>query len=291
LAPHAAHRTPPPCTNATRRPRRHRHRVGARPDAEGHRLMRLPRVRRIGHEEEASVVEHLDELRNRLFVALACLGVVFLIAFWRHQDIYELFFDAAPATVNGKPLLWTVFQVGEQFKIALSVSFWTAILVTSPVLFYQLYAYTIPAFRPEHQKVAWPLLLLVPSLFLCGVAFGYFIVIPAASNFLFNFDANMFNVLPQVQPWFEFCITMMLIMGLVFEMPALVLLLARLGIVTSLMLRHFRRYAIVVNAVIAAALPGADPVSMILELAPLLILYELSIWVAKLAEPRHIPSP
>jgi sec-independent protein translocase protein TatC len=244
------------------------------------------RVRRLEHDEEVSVVEHLDELRNRLIVSTLCILVAFGVAFWRHQDIYRLLINAGPKKINGHAYHFTVFQVGEQFKIALSVSFWAAVLVAFPVLFYQLYAYVVPAFDPQRRRTSWPLLVMVPALFVAGALFSYFVVIPAASGFLFGFDSNVFTVLPQAQPWFQFCITMMLMMGVVFEMPALVLLLTRLGIITSRTLRRYRRHAIVVNAVVAAALPGVDPVSMALELLPLLALYEGSILLARIAEPR-----
>jgi sec-independent protein translocase protein TatC len=248
--------------------------------------MRL-RVRRIAHDEEVSVVDHLDELRQRLLVSLACLGVAFAVAFWRHQDIERIFLDALPPGINHKTL---ILGVGEQFKIALSVSFWAAVTVALPVLFYQLYAYVVPAFSPEHQRSSWPVLFLVPVLFVCGVVFAYLVVIPAAGSFLLGFDSDLYTVMPQAKEWYSFCTEMMIALGVIFEVPALALLLARAGVISSRLLRRYRRHSLVVNAVIAAALPGVDPVSMLFEMAPLVVLYEFSILLARLVEPRE-PVP
>ena len=242
------------------------------------------RVRRVEHDEEVTVVEHLDELRNRLLVSLLCLGVAFSVAFWRHEDIVRLLIRQVPKTTDGRPIDLVVLAVGEQFKIAVTISFWAAVIVALPVLFYQLYAYVIPAFNPDRSARTWPLLILVPSLFICGAVFSYIVVIPAAAKFLLQFDSNLYLVQPRALDWYEFCVTMMLAMGLIFELPAAVLLLTRVGIVTSKMMRTYRKHAIVALAVLAAALPGVDPVSMIMEFIPLLILYEFSIVLSKMAE-------
>jgi sec-independent protein translocase protein TatC len=252
--------------------------------------MRVPgmkfRVKRVEHDEEVTVVEHLDELRNRLLISLLCLGVAFSLAFWRHADIIRLLIRQVPKSHNGDQIKLVILGVGEQFKIAVTVSFWAAVIVALPVLFYQLYAYVIPAFNPDRSARTWPLLVLVPSLFIIGAIFSYLVVIPAAGSFLLGFDSELYNVQPRALDWYEFCVTMMLAMGIIFELPAAVLLLTKVGLVTSRMMRHYRRHAIVALAVLAAALPGVDPVSMIMELLPLLVLYEFSIVLARLAERR-----
>jgi sec-independent protein translocase protein TatC len=127
----------------------------------------------------------------------------------------------------------------------------------------------------------------VPLLFTCGAVFSYIVVIPAAAKFLLQFDSNLYVVQPRALDWYEFCVTMMLALGLIFELPAAVLLLTRVGIVTSKMMRKYRKHAIVALAVLAAALPGVDPVSMIMEFIPLLVLYEFSIVLSKLSERKH----
>ena len=170
------------------------------------------RLRRLSHDEEVSVVDHLDELRNRLIVSLGCLGVGFAVAFWRHQDLIRLLLRPVPKKV--KPNL-LVTGVGEQFTIDMKLAFWAAVIVASPVLFYQIYAYIVPALNPDVQGNLWPLLVLVPSLFVGGVVFAYLLVIPAASSFLLGFDSNIYTVLPRAQEWFQFCITLMLVLSLI----------------------------------------------------------------------------
>jgi len=250
--------------------------------------MRVPgmkfRVKRVEHDEEVTVVEHLDELRNRLLISLLCLGVAFSLAFWRHTDIIRLLIRQVPKNHNGEQIRLVVLAVGEQFKIAVTVSFWAAVIVALPVLFYQLYAYVIPAFNPDRSARTWPLLVLVPSLFVIGAIFSYLVVIPAAASFLLGFDSELYNVQPRALDWYEFCVTMMLAMGLIFELPAAVLLLTKVGIVSSRLMRHYRRHAIVALAVVAAALPGVDPISMIMEFLPLVVLYEFSIVLARMVE-------
>ena len=175
------------------------------------------RVKRVEHDEEVTVVEHLDELRNRLLISLLCLGVAFSLAFWRHTDIIRLLIRQVPKNHNGEQIRLVVLAVGEQFKIAVTVSFWAAVIVALPVLFYQLYAYVIPAFNPDRSARTWPLLVLVPSLFVIGAIFSYLVVIPAAASFLLGFDSELYNVQPRALDWYEFCVTMMLALGLIFE--------------------------------------------------------------------------
>ena len=130
-----------------------------------------------------------------------------------------------------------------------------------------------------------PLLLAVPFLFAAGVAFGYFVVMPAALRFLVNFNSSEFNILVQANPYYQFAATVMLAMGLVFQVPVVILGATRAGLVTPEQLRSGRRYAIVACAAVAAFLPG-DAVTLLLETVPLYILYEASILVASFVARR-----
>jgi len=136
-----------------------------------------------------------------------------------------------------------------------------------------------------------PLLTAVPFLFAAGVLFGYFVVLPAAVRFFVNFNSSQFNVLVQASQFYKFAATVLLAMGMVFQVPVAILAATRVGIVTPRQLRKNRRYAIVVCAVVAMLLPGTDPVSMLLEMVPLVLLYELSILLASFgghpAEPEE----
>ena len=168
----------------------------------------------------------------------------------------------------------------EPFITTLTVAAYAAILIAMPIILYELYAFVLPAFSPGERRVALPLLLMVPFLFIAGVAFGYFVVIPAALKFLLHFNQHQFNLQVRARDYYGFFSLTLLAVGLVFQLPVFILGLVRVGITTPAQLRKNRRYAILVCAVIAAALPGVDPVSMLLEMVPLVVLYELSILVA-----------
>jgi sec-independent protein translocase protein TatC len=136
------------------------------------------------------------------------------------------------------------------------------------------------------------MMLLTPLLFIAGCAFGYFLVLPAAVHFLLNFNDDQFNVLLRASDYYSFFGMTVLAMGLLFEMPLAILIAARMGIVNSQQLRSNRRYAIVIIAVVAMLLPGVDPVSMLIEMVPLLLLFELSIWLTVwFAKPSPAEKP
>jgi sec-independent protein translocase protein TatC len=171
---------------------------------------------------------------------------------------------------------------GEPFSATLTVALYFTLLIGLPLILYQLYAFVLPAFKPSERGIIVPLMAMVPVLFYTGVAFGYFLVLPAAVHFLQNFNSNQFNVLIQAKDYYKFSALTLIAMGVVFQLPVAVLAAVRVGIVTPKQLSHYRRYAIVVNTIIAAALPGTDPVSMLVELVPLLLLYEFSVGLARL---------
>lgn len=171
--------------------------------------------------------------------------------------------------------------VGEPFITTATVALYFALLLSGPIILWQLYGFLLPAFSPEERRIALPLMSMIPILFAIGVVFGFFVVLPAATNFLQNFNSDAFNVLVQAKDYYKFAALVLLAMGLVFQLPVGILALTRLGVVTVTMLRKNRRYAVLVLTVVAAALPGVDPVSMIIELVPLLILYEISILLAR----------
>jgi sec-independent protein translocase protein TatC len=171
--------------------------------------------------------------------------------------------------------------IGEPFTTTITVTLYFALIVSLPVILFELYGFVLPALQPHERRVAMPLLVAVPFLFAAGVAFGYFVVLPAAIRFFVNFNSSEFNVLVQAGPYYSFAATILLAMGLVFQVPVVIVGATRLGIVTPRQLRKGRRYALVACAAVAAFLPG-DVVTLILETVPLYLLYEVSILVAAL---------
>jgi sec-independent protein translocase protein TatC len=242
-------------------------------------IRRLARVRRLDHGEEATLVEHLTELRDRLIACFVLFAVVFLVAFWRYHDLFHILNAQLPHKLRQSKPITT--EIGEAFTLTILISAYTAILVTFPFTLYQLYSYLIPAFSQTTAKRIKPMLLFIPLLFLAGAAFGYFVVVPSAVKFLYYWADTDVNPLPRARSIYPFEMTMMFVMGIIFEMPAAVWVLTRVHVLSARMMVKNRRIAIVILAIVAAALPGTDPVSMILELVPLLVLFEVSIWVAK----------
>jgi len=176
--------------------------------------------------------------------------------------------------------------IGEPFTTTLGVTLLFALVFSLPIILFQLYGFVLPAFSPSERRIALPLLAAIPCLFAIGVLFGYFVVLPAAVRFFQNFNSGQFNVLVQAGPYYKFAATILLAMGLVFQVPVAILAATRAGIVTPKQLRHNRRYAIVACAAIAAFLPG-DAITLLLETVPLYVLYEASILLASLVERRE----
>lgn len=235
------------------------------------------RVRAVSHEDRLTLVEHLDELRSRIVVCLIVFGVALALCFWQNHLLLEI--ASGPLPSDHEKLL--TFGVTEPFTTTVTVSTYGAIILSLPILLYQLYAYVLPAFSDRERRVVLPVLLAAPLLFLTGIAFAYFVVMPAAVNFLLNFNDAQFNVQVRARDYYSFFSMTMLAGGIVFQMPLAILAVTRLGIVSVAQLRANRRYAYLAIAVLAAALPGVDPVSMLIEMVPLLALYELSILLAR----------
>jgi len=235
------------------------------------------RVGPVSHEDRLSLVEHLDELRHRLIVCAAAFAVALALCFWQSDLLLEI--ASGPLPAAHKKLI--TFGVTEPFTTTLTVAAYGAIILSLPVLLYQLYAFVLPAFSNAERRVALPIMLIAPLLFGAGIAFAYFVVMPAAVKFLLGFNDSQFNVQVRARDYYSFFSTTLLACGIVFQLPLAILSVTRLGIVSVAQLRANRRYAYLLIAIVAAALPGVDPVSMLIEMVPLLALYELSILLAK----------
>lgn len=308
-------------------------------------------IRTIGHEEQLSLVGHLDELRTRLFVSLAALAIAFGFCFWQNHALLRLInnplarqtqqqvreghgplganyevqrsardiavqlhavldvlrspaqhqsaaaqaaLDRARAGLNrdiaalsapprgDRPV---TLGIGEPLTTTLTVSLIFALILSLPVLLLQAYGFLAPALDPYQRRQIRPLALAIPGLFVAGVAFGYFVVLPAAVHFFQNFNSAQFNVLVQASQYYKFAATTILAMGLLFQVPVAILAITRAGVITPRQLRRNRRYAIGACALVAALLPG-DAITMLLETVPLYLLFEAGVLLATLAERR-----
>ncbi len=237
----------------------------------------MRRVRPISPEDELELVDHLDELRARIVVSAVVFGVALALCFWQNHLLLEL--ANGPLPSDHDKLI--TFGVTEPFTTSVTVAAYGAIILSLPIILFQAYAFLLPAFSRHQQRAILPLLLLIPVLFIAGVAFGYFVVLPAAAKFLLNFNDAQFNIQVRAKDYYGFFAQTVLACGVVFQVPVGILAVTRLGIVRVDQLTGNRRYAYLGCAVLAAALPGVDPVSMLLETAPLIALYELSIVLAR----------
>ncbi|HTA11942.1 MAG TPA: twin-arginine translocase subunit TatC [Solirubrobacteraceae bacterium] len=309
-------------------------------------------VGRVGHEDQLSVVDHLEELRARLIVCLAVVAVAFGVCMWQNHALLEIInrplahetqkqvkaghgplgstytvqqsartvaaqlqlvvgtlerpgSGASAATraalapvqpVLGKAIKGlsappqgnkpVTLGIGEPFTTTIGIAFIFALILSLPVLLYEAYGFLLPAFSPEQQRVATPLMLAIPFLFTAGVVFGYFVVLPAAVRFFQNFNSEQFNVLVQASQYYHFAAVILLAMGLVFQVPVGILAATRAGVVTTKQLRHNRRYAILACGAVAAFLPG-DAITLLLETVPLYLLFELSVLLARALDYRR----
>jgi sec-independent protein translocase protein TatC len=176
--------------------------------------------------------------------------------------------------------------VGEPFTATVRVAAYAALLLALPILLFQAYAFVLPAFSREERNIALPLMAMVPFLFIAGVVFAYFMILPNAIDFLQNFNDDNFDILLQAKDYYRFAIMLMIVMGVCFQVPVGILAFTRLVIVSVAQLRRSRRYTIIGIAVVAMLLPGQDPVTMLSLMAPLYVLFEGSILLASLIERR-----
>jgi sec-independent protein translocase protein TatC len=241
----------------------------------------LPKRLRFG--EEATVVEHLTELRHRIFVSLFAIVPAFVVAFVFHEQLIEWL--KAPLPDDRENQLVTL-GVTEPFTTAVKVSMLAALAIVLPILLWQLWAFLAPAVDESVQRMLVGFVVFATALFAAGVAFTYFIVMPKALTFLTEFDADLYDVQIRASYYLSFVAVLLFAAGLAFQMPIFLLALVRIGLLSSAVMRRNRRFALVGLVAFAILLPTVDPVSLALELVPLLVLYELSIWLAVLMERR-----
>ena len=307
-------------------------------------------LRSVGHDQQLTVVDHLDELRTRLLVSLAVIGVAFAFCFWQNGRLLQVVNaplanqtteqirhgngplgqayltqrSARDLAVQVKSLVAVIgsqpqstpdraalseiraavghdvrrlsappqgdrpitLGLGEPFTTTVTVSLIFAMILSLPVLLLQAYGFLIPALDPVAKRRTRPMLVAIPGLFVAGVVFGYLVVLPAAVHFLQNFNSGQFDVLVQASLYYSFAAKLLLAMGVVFEVPVLVVAVTQSGTLTPGQLRHGRRYAIAACATVGAFLPG-DALTMLLETVPLYVLYEIGILISALLERRQ----
>jgi sec-independent protein translocase protein TatC len=250
----------------------------------------VARARRVKPDEQLTLVEHLDELRTRIIVVLAVLTVGVGLAFYKSGAILNYLADPLPHK-PGDHYHFLATSPLDGILTSISISIYSGLLLAMPVASYQLYAFVIPAFAEQHHKHLRPLILMIPGLFIVGVVFAWYLVVPPAIDFLVGYNSGAFDYHLRAKDYIQFVLLTLLAMGIVFEMPVVMLILARLQIVSSALMRRHWRISIVVLAVLAMLLPGVDPISFIVEFIPLLALYGLSYFIVRAVEKARGDSP
>ncbi len=244
-------------------------------------MLRRVVPRRLNPDEEATLVEHLGELRHRIFICLIAILPAFLVAYAFHGRIIERLKDLLP---TGTKLV--TLGVTEPFTTSIKVSFAVAFAIVLPIVLWQAWAFLAPAMSDETQRVIGVFVVFATGLFVAGMAFCYFVVLPKALDFLVGYDGQFYEEQVRANYYFTFVIMTMLASGLAFLMPIFILGLVRLGVLSSAKLRRNRRIGVAAMVTFAVLLPTVDPVSLAFEVLPLLALFELSIWLSAAMEKR-----
>lgn len=243
----------------------------------------------IAPDDTYTLLEHLSELRKRIFWSLVVLVVGVVVAGVFDDRLFELLLHPlrqVPGLDADSYQIITLSPV-EPFMVSLKVWVVAALIAASPFLIWEFWAFVGPAFTSTEKRYFYPVVFATAALFLGGVAFGYLFVLPKGLSFLLSFGGETFNVQNRANEYFTFVALFILAFGAIFEMPVILVLLAKVGVIDDKFLRKHRRYAILINAFAAALLtPGQDVFSMIAMFIPLLILYELSIPLARLVQPK-----
>ena len=242
-------------------------------------MARLPR--RLTHGEEASLVEHLEELRTRLIISLGSVAFFFIFTYWFRRTIIGWL--SAPLPDGVEPL---TLSVGEPFATSFNVAFYAAVALAIPVLVWQTWSFLAPAFEAGQQRAVVRLVIVATFLLAAGMAFAYWVVLPNAVPFLVNYDSDLYQAQVRARDYYSFAAITILGCGVLFELPIFILGLVRLGIVSAAQLRQNRRIGVGLCIVAVVLLPGVDFVSMGLQALPILILFEASIWTAIFFERR-----
>jgi sec-independent protein translocase protein TatC len=228
---------------------------------------------------------HLKELRKRLIYCMVAMLVCTVVAYVFRDKVFSVLMRPLRATQVNK---LTTLGVAEAFMQILKVSVYAGVLASLPFTLYQFWAFVMPALHERERRGAFLYTVFTSLLFLGGVAFGYFVVLPVGLKFLIGYGGPAFDQKLQAELYLTFVSMFLLSFGLVFELPLVMLLLAWAHVVDYKRMRKVRKYAIVVEALLAMVItPSQDPFSMILMLVPLMLLYELGIWLARLVAKRR----
>jgi sec-independent protein translocase protein TatC len=240
-------------------------------------------------EDRLTLLEHLDELRKRIFVCIIAAVIGVVIAAFLNSFMFEILLRPLTAVPNlpESATKITTFSPAEPFMVSLKVWVVAGLIMSAPVLIYELWAFMAPAFTASEKKYFYPVVFSTTILFFAGCALAYFLVLPKGLGFLLTFSAGFFNVQLRAQEYFTFMALFILAFGVVFELPVVLVLLAKVGVIDDKWLKKNRRWAVIVLAFAAAVItPSQDAFSMLAMFVPLYVLYEVSVVLARFVQPK-----
>lgn len=241
-------------------------------------------------QAEMTFTEHLEELRMRLVRSFIAIGVGFVACYAFAEDLFHLLMRPLLDVLlpTGGTLIYTALP--EAFFTYVKTAALAGFFVASPYVFYQMWLFVAPGLYESERKYLIPIAILSAVFFVVGASFGYFVVFPYGFQFFVGYATDIVKPMPSLSEYFSFAVQMLIAFGVIFELPLVIFFLARLGIVTGQWLRQKQKYAVLVIFIVAAILTPPDVVSQLLMAAPLLVLYELGIWVAYLFGTKK-PAP
>lgn len=229
-----------------------------------------------------TLIDHFAELRTRLFIAIGAWLVGAVAAFNFRTALLDWLRDPLPPDIQLQAI-----GILEPFNVTMQITAFFGLVLASPFIIGQIWGFIAPGLYPEERRWAVPFVLLTVLAFALGIVFSYYVVLPLALPIIVGFLQGEVLVLPRIGDYISKVLLYMSIFGILFEMPIVSFLLARLGIVQAAMLQQYRRYAIVIGCVLAAVItPTADPINFALVAVPLVILYEISILVVRVSQRR-----
>jgi sec-independent protein translocase protein TatC len=232
--------------------------------------------------------EHLAELRKRLIICFVGIGVGFAIAYSFKESLFVLLMQPLKSAMTpGQKLIFT--GLPEAFFVYIEVSFFGGILFAAPVILFQMWLFIAPGLYKNERRFLLPLLVLSCFFFAGGVLFGYSVVFPYAFKYLLGFESDLVQALPSMREYLALATTLLIAFGFIFQLPLVMTMLARFGIVTPRFLGRNRKYAVLLSFVVAAIItPTPDVVNQLLMAGPLIVLYEVSIMGAKIFGKKRI---